>query len=127
LSRTDASHHQQTAAGNDFPVQNTNYHPSLFIVTAVRPVPVSLLTDFSCVVFVALDVGVKHIAFHRSNSIAGKQEAVLMLEFYHEHGWFLIITFHISKCLFYHDLELRSSSLTLTLSSFVATRPNKQA
>jgi hypothetical protein len=68
------------------------------------PVPVSLLTDFSCVVFVALDVGVKHIAFHRSNSIAGLQDAVLMLEFYHEHGWFLIITFHIAKCLFYHDL-----------------------
>jgi hypothetical protein len=34
LSRTDASHHQQTAASNDFPVQNTYYHPSLFIVTA---------------------------------------------------------------------------------------------
>jgi hypothetical protein len=40
------------------------------------------------------------------------QNAVLMLEFYHEHSRFLIITFHIAKCLFYHDLELRSSSLT---------------
>jgi hypothetical protein len=34
LRRTVACHHQQTAASNDFPVQNTYYHPSLFIVTA---------------------------------------------------------------------------------------------
>ena len=36
LSRSDACHHQQTAARNDFPVQNSNYHPSLLFSASAR-------------------------------------------------------------------------------------------
>jgi hypothetical protein len=46
LSRTNARHHQQTAADNGFPVQNTYYHPLLFNVTAEGLTP-SLLQIYA--------------------------------------------------------------------------------
>jgi len=65
----------------------------------------SLLADISSVVFVAFDVAIKYTATHRFNSvIAGQQYAVLILEFYHEHGWFLIIAFHIAESLLFRYL-----------------------
>ena len=83
-----------------FGSRQADSHEVVGVVASRDLLPMSLLTDISSVVFVAFDV-FKYIATHRGNS-AANQDAGFIFKFYHTHGWFLIIAFHIAECLFYH-------------------------
>ena len=91
-----------------FGSRQADSHEVVGVVASRDLLPMSLLADISSVAFVAFDVAIKYIATHRGNSvIAGLQDAGFIFKFYHTHGWFLIIAFHIAECLFYHYLELK--------------------